>query len=796
MIRSVKQLKLSRFVSLLAAILVAGCGSPEQRAQGYYESGMALIAKSDDLAARLELLNAVKYKADKVEVWRALAGVDERTKAGPALFQDLRRIVELDPSDLDSRLRLARILVAGGANDAAVKILAVANDSEKPNAALHALKSTILARTNDSAGAVREAQRALEIDPANVDSILLMASKELSDGNADGALKLLDSVPNNPKDQVRISLQKIQAYARKGELTKVEPLLRTLIDQNPREPAFRSQLVQLYVSQKRFDDAEKELRAAADANPTDSKAGLELVRFLITAKGPAAGGDELAARIKAGGDIFDYQMASAELSFVQGDLAGAAQQLQGLGKTANTPDRKLAAQAKLAEMYVSKANFNAAEPLIAEILKNDRRNITALRLRAAIGIENGQFDSAIADLREALNDQPKSVQLLLLMATAYERSGKNELAERQYADALKASGLDPEVALRYVAFMQRRGDAAHAEDVLTEVAGRNPRNAQVLSSLAQIRLSRKDWTGALAVADVIGRLNDGRGLSDQIRAAALAGQNKNDESVAALEDAHAAAPNALRPVVSLVSTYVRLGKPEKAEALLQDMLKKFPDNAELLVLLGQTKLAQNKPDDAMQNYKAAVAKQPKDPNGYSALSDLYVRQKDYKAAAEIIQAGLREQPGNLNFRFASAGLQIQAGDPAAAMAQYESILKDQPKSLLAINNLVSLILDNRSDKESLDRAFSLSENLKNATVPQFQDTYGWVQFKRGDYKNSISTLEAAQAKAPKLAAISYHLGMSYASVGETEKAAEQFKTAFALEPDGTALKDSIRAAMK
>ena len=85
-------------------------------------------------------------------------------------------------------------------------------------------------------------------------------------------------------------------------------------------------------------------------------------------------------------------------------------------------------------MYVSKGNPVAAEPIIADILEKDRRNATVgLRLRAAIKIEQGQLDSAIADLREALNDQPKSTDLLMLMAVAYERNSKNELAERQYA---------------------------------------------------------------------------------------------------------------------------------------------------------------------------------------------------------------------------------------------------------------------------------------------------------------------------------------------------------------------------
>jgi len=207
-------------------------------------------------------------------------------------------------------------------------------------------------------------------------------------------------------------------------------------------------------------------------------------------------------------------------------------------------------------------------------------------------------------------------------------------------------------------------------------------------------------------------------------------------------------------------------------------------------------LSQNKNDDALQSYKAAIAKQPKDPNGYRALSDLYVRQKNYNSAADVIKAGLREQPENLDLRFTSANLQILKGDQAAAMTQYEAILKDQPNSVLAINNLVSLILDNRSDKESLDRAFSLAENLKSSTVPQFQDTYGWAQFKKGDSKTAVATLEAAQDKLPNLAAVHYHLGVSYAATGKSDKAAEQFKKALDLEPDGTPLKDSIRAAMK
>jgi tetratricopeptide (TPR) repeat protein len=257
------------------------------------------------------------------------------------------------------------------------------------------------------------------------------------------------------------------------------------------------------------------------------------------------------------------------------------------------------------------------------------------------------------------------------------------LADRQYADALKSSGSNPTVALRYVAFLQRRGDAARAEEVLTEVANRNPSNLQVLSSLGQIRLSRQNWTGALAIADTIGRIDEGRALADQIRAAALAGQNKIDESILALEDAHKAAPDAVQPVVSLASAYIRQGKAEKAVALLQEINNKYPTNAQVLVLLGQTRIAQKKDEEASENFKEAIAKQP---GGRLQCGGGPLRSSEILKLPNI-RAALKEMPMS---NFGSPVRDYRSsGDQNAAITQYEAILKDQPNSLVAINNLVS-----------------------------------------------------------------------------------------------------------
>ena len=303
-------------------------------------------------------------------------------------------------------------------------------------------------------------------------------------------------------------------------------------------------------------------------------------------------------------------------------------------------------------------------------------------------------------MREALNNEPTSPELVLLLATAYQGSGKPELAERQYADAAKFSGFDPAVALRYVAYLQGQGNLAQAEQVLLEIANRHPRHVQVLQALAQVRLARKNWAGALAVSDAVRTMGDNLGIADQIKAAALAGQNKPDASLAALEAAHAAAPDAVQPVLSLVAAYTRAGTPDKAETLLRDMLKKYPANAELLVLLGQTSLPEVKVTTPKIASKLPSRSSRKTRLAIDALASYYVTQKNYDEANNVIQAGLKQRPDSVNLRLSAANLLIGKGNNDAAIPAYEAILKDQPHSLVAINNLASLLLDNRSDDES------------------------------------------------------------------------------------------------
>jgi Flp pilus assembly protein TadD len=177
-------------------------------------------------------------------------------------------------------------------------------------------------------------------------------------------------------------------------------------------------------------------------------------------------------------------------------------------------------------MQLGRKKIPEAEALVTDILRADSRNVTGLKLRAAIRIERGQLEDAIIDLRQALNDQPRSPELLTLLGLAFERSGQIDLADKQLADAMKSSNFDPKYGLNYVSFLQRRGLSNHAENVLNELATRWPANVQVLSALAQLKIARKDWAAASEIAETVRKIDGQSNLASQISAAVLGGQQK------------------------------------------------------------------------------------------------------------------------------------------------------------------------------------------------------------------------------------------------------------------------------
>jgi cellulose synthase operon protein C len=785
---------------VLSVILAAGCSSEEDHARSYYEHGIKFLSEHNSTKAAIELRNAVRLKRDFIEAWKALAAIDEANGDWPHVVTDMRTIVEIAPSDVSAKFKLGKLLLFAGSPYEALSLANAGLDLDYRNADLHALKAAVALKLDNLTEAVREAQTALELDPTNADALMVLAIERLGKGDAKGALSLFQdpfvAQAKNLENNLGFQLLKIKLFGQTGDFKSAEAALRKLIELNPQEPGYRKLLVNFYVEQRRTDDAEREMRDLATANSSDPQAALDLVRFLFTIKkDPVAARQELNRRVSAGGEVFPYQMALADMDFAEGNLTDGGQLLENVTSADGPPEHIRTAKIALAQMYLSNRSFDPAEKLAAEVLRDDPHNVSALKLRASVRLERAQPDAAIADLVDALNYQPRSTDLMLLLARAYERSGLIELADKQFADATRASVLDANIGLEYAAFLQRRGSVARAEDILIGLNKRRPNNPHILSALAQVRLARQNWIGAQEIAELIRRTDNRNGMADLILGTALIGRNNYDEAITAFQSAYSAAPTAAQPLDSLVGTLLKANRKDQAVTFLKSALTKNPNNANALVLLGSMQLSSGATDQALKSFSAAVKAQPKDIVGYRALADLYVSQKNYDEAIKVVRSGIQQQPDLIALHMILASVLERKADYESAISEYELMLDKQPANLILANNLASLLLDHRRDAASLKKAQSLAAFLRKSEIPQFKDTLGWASYHNGDYRTAVSQSEEASAALPDQALVRYHLGMGYIATGQLSKASEQLKKALELAPNNE-LAEEIRSALR
>src|SRR5262249_51642247 len=209
----------------IAILQISGCGSPEERAQSHYERGKKLLAENERAKATIEFKNALQLKKDHIGAWRALAQIEENNQNWEGLAAILRTIVELDAKDVETRLRLARLMLFGNSPDDALKLASAATDLDTRHAGALALKAAALLKLNDANGATRDARAALELDPANSEALIVLSAERFVHGDLANALEILSREQLSTSGDFGIQLFKMKIYEQMGNLRQVESLL-------------------------------------------------------------------------------------------------------------------------------------------------------------------------------------------------------------------------------------------------------------------------------------------------------------------------------------------------------------------------------------------------------------------------------------------------------------------------------------------------------------------------------------------------------------------------------------------
>ncbi|MEL6681420.1 MAG: tetratricopeptide repeat protein [Pseudomonadota bacterium] len=781
----------------LSMTALFACKTSEERAAEFYQSGLSLFEAGDLDRAAIEFLNVFQHDGFHQDARRKLADIRLQQGNIPTAYSQYLRLIEQYPDTADVRLILARVAVdinnwdeVRRHGEAAIALVPDDPQAQALQAALAYRDATFANDLSTQTEAATSARRLLDADPANEVARRVVVDDLLrSDTPLDAMPEIDRALAMDPNSYayhtIRLRLL-MQVEDQEGVRTQLEDM----VARYPDDEQLTETLIGWYLSQGDLSGAEAYLRDLAGEVTGAPEGHIAVVQLIQAARGPEAAKaelDQLAAANSGTANADIYNSLAAVIRFDLGDRDAAIGTFADILTDARNDDQTRRIRNTYARLLIATGDDEAAKAQVDTILSEDTSNVDALKLRATWAIADDRADEAILDLRQALGQQPRDAEILTLMADAHEREGSLALAGERLALAFDISGAAPDAAIRYANFLLRDGRSVAARNVLTDARAANPGHVGVMTTLARILLSKGAWVEAQSIANTLRIIETpaAQEAATSLQAALLLGQNRVEDSLAFLQGEIEEGNADITAISQVVQIHLRAGNIETARSYLDQALVDFPDEPTLDMLNASLFAVSGDFESAEAEFRAMIAASPTAEAPVLRLYNLLISTEQGQAASDLIDTALTQQPNSLNLRWIRAGELEAQGDIDGAIALYEEMYAVNSNAVTIANNLASLLATYKTDSDSIARAATIAKRLRELKLPPFQDTYGWIAYRQEKFEEARTYLEPASDGLPDDPLVQYHLGMTYAALGETELAVAQLSHALALAGNST-----------
>lgn len=774
-------------ISICLSLGLSACDSSETRAEKHFQTALAYIDSGDIDRAIIEFRNVFKLDGRHKEARETYAKLQRDRGYMEESYSQYLRLVEQYPDDLEGRLALAEMALETGNGDEFQRHAAAAAALGPKDRRVQAVSVTLAyqkALDARDVGAQTDARKTADALIAAEPTLILARRVVIRDllhtSDWRAALAQTDAgLAANPdaRDLYTVRLGLLQQL---GDTTGVEAQLIDLVARYPNEANMHQALVRWYIDQGNLDAAEAYMRSQIDPNSTTPDAKIALVQFITELRGPAAARTELDRMIAAGGtDIPLLRGIRAGLDFDGGSQEAAIAEMKTLVAAGPASQQTRNLKVALAQMLVQTDNPVGARAQVEEVLLENPAEVEALKLKAGWLIEDDNTGDAIAALRTAIGASPRDPDLMTLMARAHERDGNRDLMGEMLALAADAASYAPPEALRYAAFLAEDNKLLPAEDAVLAALRQQPKNTALLAALGDIYLRLQDWPRVDEIVTTLQAIDtdEARGSANALTVQRLSGQNKTEDLLAFLEEMKQSAGSETGVGIdaAIVQSYINRGNIIAALAHVDAALKAAPQDPDLQVLRAAVLVTDGKFDEGEDIYRALLVKDAKNERVWIALFELFLRKDDTLGAMAVLDSAIGALPESTPLNLRKAGALEQTGDIDGAIAIYETLYARDSNSAMLANNLASLLVSNRADAESLAHAELIARRLRGTNVPAFQDTYGWIAYRLGNYDEALRYLEPAATALSADVTVQYHLAAAYSALAQDPQAIAQFR---------------------
>ncbi len=388
-------------------------------------------------------------------------------------------------------------------------------------------------------------------------------------------------------------------------------------------------------------------------------------------------------------------------------------------------------------------------PSSQEVSAQDKQTALQYFIDGSLKESKGQYAEAILDYQEALR-YDKNAAIFYSLSKNYSQLRRHALAAENAREAVKLDSENLEYRQTLAGIYITSGQFNEAAKEYSEIVRRDSGNVNALYALAQLT----ERTRPMQALQLYQKILDRSGPSWEVllQVAQLNSiLQRFDAAANAFEQMTKLDPSNSALKQNLAETYVRAGKPEKAQEILSDLLEKNPDNVELNI----------------------------------SSAELFLQQNDWKNAEPYLLKILKNDSLDADTRF------------RIGIAYYSQALKDSlllPKTLELFKNfskafpndwralLYTGVLYRTTKNDSSAREYLTKATQIASKNPEAWWQLGWLHFDRQNFNEAVEVMEKARQYIPDDFRVHLLLGIVYSRAQRNQEARVALERAVELNP--------------
>ncbi|MCE4555127.1 XrtA/PEP-CTERM system TPR-repeat protein PrsT [Pelomonas cellulosilytica] len=452
--------------------------------------------------ARATQLMQDALKAKDAPEYRTALGLSLLQSGQASMAEDqLAKAYKADPRQTYAGLALVTVQLR--ANQPA-KALAVADSlarANPDNPTVVMVQAYAKAQAKDYAGARAGYEKALKLDPGQLEAQLGLARLDALSGNYDAAEKRLRAALKNDERNVDLLFELAVVNELRGKDDEALKWLDSAASASgPRETRINFALVAWHLRKGQPARAMEAAKVLLSKTPEDADA-LQAYAAAQLANGDAPGARTSLTNASRRAAFDTPRLVEvARLQVQAQDLKGAAYSLEKA--LSGTPDDP-ASLAMSSSVELAQGNLASAEQRAQQVINANPKSALGYNLLAEVALRRGQGAAAVDSLRKAHDIDKSSTTLTRLMRV--QAAQGNAAAQKVATDLgeawLRKAPGDVAVRNALAELLVRAHDFAGARRQYETLLKGRPDNGEALNNLANVLLELKDATGAADTAE-------------------------------------------------------------------------------------------------------------------------------------------------------------------------------------------------------------------------------------------------------------------------------------------------------